>query len=644
MDSLLRRGRPIVRSLHSAVLALWLAAGAVSAVESQLADAVVGPEAPPPRSPNPLANLPFVGRFFGGGEEAASEDGTKVAPHYRLEVVAPEPIDRQVREFTLLGRWRQRPDYEPDQLPLLIRRAPDEVRVLLAAEGWFSPDVRVGAIDGGVRIDVDPGPRTQAGGLGLALAGGVAAPEAAELQDRLRRDWTLPAGSPFRSADWERAKQALLSLLRDAGYLRARIDDSEALVIVDRQVAELRLSIDSGPRLTYGPVQVSGLQRYPSDVVEGLRPFATGSYYDGRDIFEFQTRLNGAGWFSMVNVRPDLAALEQDPSLAAVPIRVDVVEREAKRLSLGGGYDTDRGFSVLAGWEHRNVAGFGIQTFNGIELDLRRQLLFSSWETPRDFEGRNWQFGARAEHRDIRNDVADALSVFASRSRRRGTIETVASIQYQAERQSIVFDPQGEQLFENRALVAGWSWTRRQFDSPLFPSQGYIVSAQLSGASQSLGSSQTFTRAYGFAYAIVPLEFADGSEIGRLVLRGELGAVVASSRSGIPSANLFRTGGDRSVRGYSSQSLGVPLGQATVGGRFLAVGSVEYQHPIGRDLSVAAFYDRGNAADSSEVLETVAGWGVGVRWRTPVGPLNLDIARGEATGEWRLHFSIGVVF
>jgi len=88
----------------------------------------------------------------------------------------------------------------------------------------------------------------------------------------------------------------------------------------------------------------------------------------------------------------------------------------------------------------------------------------------------------------------------------------------------------------------------------------------------------------------------------------------------------------------------VPLGQATVGGRFLAVASVEYQHPITRDLAVAAFYDRGNAADSRRALQTVAGWGAGVRWRTPVGPLNLDVARGEATGEWRLHVAIGVLF
>jgi translocation and assembly module TamA len=74
------------------------------------------------------------------------------------------------------------------------------------------------------------------------------------------------------------------------------------------------------------------------------------------------------------------------------------------------------------------------------------------------------------------------------------------------------------------------------------------------------------------------------------------------------------------------------------------VASVEYQHPIARDVALAAFYDRGNAADTWASLQPVAGWGLGVRWRTPVGPLNFDVARGVAVGQWRLHFSLGVVF
>jgi translocation and assembly module TamA len=595
-----------------------------------------------PRS-NPLSRLPLIGRFFGEPVDDDPSDG-RVSPHYALEVVAPEPVARQIREHTLLGRWRQRPDYDPSQRPLLVRRAEAEVEELMAAEGWFSPQVRVEDRPAGVRIVVEPGPRARVADIELNLSGDVEATEHAPLRERLERAWTLPEGAPFRSEDWERAKRELLGALRDAGFLRARIDESEAIVQRAEAQARLRVDLESGARVRFGTIEVGGLSRYPASVVEGLAPFRQGDPYDANEMARFQTLLNGSGWFTTANVRPDTAALARDASLEAVPIRVDVVEGQTKRWVLGGGYDTERGVSLLANWEHRNVAGLGIQTFNGFELDLERQVAWSTWDTPQDTRGWRWQFGGRVEHRDIQNDLVEAASLFVSRNQRRGDIETALSLQAQAERQSVVFGPGDERLYDNGALVLGYSWTQRKLDSPLFPTQGYILTGQLSGASDAIGSETSFVRAYALGYAIVPIARVGGEAFGRVVLRGEVGHVFAPRREGIPSANLFRTGGARSVRGYASQGLGVPLGEAVVGGRALFVGSVEYQHLLNRDLALAAFYDYGNAADAWRDLKPVAGYGVGVRWRTPVGPLNLDVAYGDAVREWRLHFSIGVVY
>jgi translocation and assembly module TamA len=589
-----------------------------------------------------LSGLPLIGRYFGDGEPTPT--GGRVKPHYVLEVDAPEPVAKLIREYTLLGRWRQRADYDPSQLPLFIRRAPGEVRELLEAEGYFSGDASVRVIEGGVRVEVTAGPRATVNRADVVLHGEVQAPGNEALRERIRRDWLLPEGAFFRSPDWDKAKRQLLDGLRDAGFLRAQIRDSEAIVDLERSAASLRVDVESGRPVLFGDLRIEGLKRYPPTVVEGLRHFERGDPYDARDILLFQTRLNGAGWFTAVNVRPDTQALERDPSLETVPIRVDVVERQAKRWALGAGYDTDHGFSVLAGWEGRNIGGLGIQTFNGVELDQKRQVAYSTWETPQDLDGRRWQFGLRAEHQDIQNDLVDAGSVFVSLNRRRGDIETATSLQFQTERQSVVFAPGSELLYDNRALVLGWSWTQRSFDSPIYPTRGYVLSGQVSGASEALGSLRSFTRAYGFGLVMIPLSARETGEFGRLVLRGELGTVFAGGSDGIPSTNLFRTGGSKSVRGYSSQSLGVDVGQATVGGRYLAVVSAEYQHLITRDFAVATFYDLGNAADSLDALKPVAGWGIGARWRTPVGPLNLDLARGQETRDWRLHFSIGVVF
>ena len=65
--------------------------------------------------------------------------------------------------------------------------------------------------------------------------------------------------------------------------------------------------------------------------------------------------------------------------------------------------------------------------------------------------------------------------MFASHNRRRGDIETAVSLQYQFETQSVVFDPDVRQTYDNRAMVLGYSWTQRRLDSPIFPTKGSVA-------------------------------------------------------------------------------------------------------------------------------------------------------------------------
>jgi len=132
-----------------------------------------------------------------------------------------------------------------------------------------------------------------------------------------------------------------------------------------------------------------------------------------------------------------------------------------------------------------------------------------------------------------------------------------------------------------------------------------------------------------------------------LALRGEIGLTVAASRSGIPQAYLFRSGGGQTVRGHAFQSLGVAEGNAVVGGRTLLVGSLEYTRWLGDTggpWGAAVFVDAGDAADRWRDLRAAVGVGAGVRWQSPVGPLALDLARGSRSGRWFPHFALMVAF
>jgi translocation and assembly module TamA len=111
---------------------------------------------------------------------------------------------------------------------------------------------------------------------------------------------------------------------------------------------------------------------------------------------------------------------------------------------------------------------------------------------------------------------------------------------------------------------------------------------------------------------------------------------------------LFRAGGDDSVRGYGYQTLGPTDASGTaIGGRVLATGSLEVARPISAKLPslwLATFIDAGGAAPTWRDYHASLGYGVGLRWRSPVGPLRVDLAYGADVHRVRLHFTVGITF
>jgi translocation and assembly module TamA len=76
----------------------------------------------------------------------------------------------------------------------------------------------------------------------------------------------------------------------------------------------------------------------------------------------------------------------------------------------------------------------------------------------------------------------------------------------------------------------------------------------------------------------------------------------------------------------------------------LGVGSVEYQFPISRTISLALFKDFGNAADSWNSFKLEHSDGIGVRWASPFAPLAFDLARAERDGSLHWYIGLGLAF
>lgn len=554
---------------------------------------------------------------------------------YSVELDVPDPYRKLLQDNLEIYASRENPRMDADQLRFLVGRTPDQMRALLATEGYYSPVIdsslqhRQGAWI--ARFVITPGEPSRVAAVNLELRGSITEEERAARLALMREGWPLREGMVFRQAQWELAKRNALQVLLIERYPAAKIASSRATVDPQTRKASLQVVLDSGPAFTFGTLETSGLERYPHSIVERLNVIEPGSVYSQAKLLQFQARLQDSHYFTGATVSADI-----DPARPErVPVKVQVVESQSRKLGFGAGVSTDTGARGQVEYKDLNFMDRAWRLSTLLKLESKKQLLSGDIQLPRNPKGYTDSLSALTERTDIEGQKTHKYSLGAKRSRVSGNDETAYSAQFQTERVVVADVPDQS----NQALVGGYAWTRRKVDNLLYPADGYLLNAQVGAAAKALLSDQDFVRTYAKA-----TYYRSVGKNGGLILRGELGVTLAQSRQGIPSDFLFRAGGDKSVRGYDYESLGVKSGDAIVGGRYLGVASAEYVHWIAPAWGAAVFYDAGNAADDLHDFKFVQGYGAGARWKSPVGLLKMDLAYGQETKETHIHFSVGISF
>ena len=554
---------------------------------------------------------------------------------YRVEIEAPRELAGTLRKGLSLQRWQNDPKMSAEQLRRLADEAVSETRQVAATEGYFSPTIEL-RIDESqpewqVNLSVEPGPRTRVAEIDIRFSGPAAQDdEARRLFKRVRDGWRLRRGEPFRQADWDAAKREAARELASWRYAAARVADSRATIDPETRQAKLEVELASGPAFRFGPVRVTGLRRYADSVAENLSPIRPGATYDRDLVLGYQRRLLETGYFASVQ-----ADIDTHPLLAdAAPLRISVIEASTQHVEAGVGYSTDSGPRVELRYSNQDVFDSAWRFRSGLRLDEKIQQLQLDLDTPPLPSARWNSVFTRARQADIQNETTRELAVGATHNLYHGLAPIALVVSGHLEEQRVAGD-----VTDNRhALYFGYRRSFRRTDDLVLPRAGYLGTAEIGGALPELATRE-FLRAVVRASLIIPI-----GRTGELLLRGEAGSVVAKTREGIPSTFLFRTGGDQTVRGYSYESLGVRQGDAIVGGRRLLLGAVEYTHWFGESWGIAGFVDAGNAWDQGLSFDPAVGYGVGGRFRTPIGPIRADLAYGEKTSEFRLHFSVGYTF
>lgn len=559
-------------------------------------------------------------------------------PVLQVELDAPAEVRPLLKRYLKVLQDEIARPADPLDRAALARRTAREATELLATEGYFAPRVTVEeteSADRPWRIVIVPGARALISNVDIRFLGELAEPGDAERQAALRAAWLLAQGRPFRQADWDEAKRRLVEEVSAREYAAAYIADSRAEVDAEQARVRLQVTVDSGPRFVLGRLEVSGLKRLPPDLVKRYSGLKPGDPFDQDRLLALQSQLQNVPQFASVVVD-----IDRDPALAAeVPVRVQVSEAQSRHFAIGAGYSTNSGARGELSWRDLNLAERAWELASGLRLEQLRQSMYADVILPPAASGHRNSVGAALERSDIEGLALTTQAVGVARTHERadGTaqVATRVALRLQQERRA----PEAAQATRRTALTLNGSWIRRAVDDVLDPRRGYVLQLEVGGGSRAALSDQNFLRLFGRYVRYQPLGVHD-----ILVLRAEAGATLAPSRDGVPQDFLFRSGGTQSVRGYAWQSLGVREGDAVVGGRYLAVAGAEHVHWFDDRWGAAAFADWGDVAEAPGGLKIKAGYGFGARWRSPAGPLALDLAYGEAERRVRLHFGIAIAF
>ena len=309
--------------------------------------------------------------------------------------------------------------------------------------------------------------------------------------------------------------------------------------------------------------------------------------------------------------------------------------------TFGLGVSANTGPRASVEHAYRRVFGGPYVARNKVQVGRLEQLWEGEVSTNPNEKLYRSLLGGKVDRQESTSDIV--LSQQVRLGRAQDTQRTERLYFVQAERGSRVVKDTGNKV-DAVALSVNAQGVWRQLDSVVLPTEGFSLSAQggLGRAHGTDAETGPFARLYGRFTGYLPIGYSWYGQ-----LRVELGQVVKKQTVAVPDSQLFRAGGDESVRGYAYRSLG-PIVDGTVsGGTNLFTSSVELARPLSARLpSVwgAVFVDAGRAANDWQDLKPAIGYGFGVRWRSPVGPLRVDWAWGNETHKGRLHFSVGVAF
>ncbi|UJJ57470.1 autotransporter assembly complex protein TamA [Rhodanobacter denitrificans] len=554
-----------------------------------------------------------------------------------------DPLKAAVIAGVELSQYAGR-DVSDAQAKRLYERAPGQVKSALQPYGYYDASVTgelqpIGR-DWRVTLHVQPGEPVKVTAVDVQLD-----PEAAALAPirQAKRALERLKDKPLNHGTYDAARDALGAQLTASGFLDARLLTHRVEVTRANHSAAIKLAWQAGPRYRYGRVHFDGSQ-FEDGFLDRHVPFKSGDYFSQSQLLELQQALNGADYFAVVNVLPDVDAAKG----GVVDVTVQLAP--AKRTIYTGGpfIGTDTGFGVRGGMERRWVNRRGHKWKNELVVAQKLKTLSTLYSIPLPGDNqRSYNVGANFRDANTATSQSRTLELVGNETRqwhgwtRTLGVHALSGTFTVGKRGSEPDNAPGIEHGRSTLVFGEAALTRKQADNPDFVRRGWLLSVAARSTAGNLLSDASFSQVTADAKWIRALGTRSRN---RLILRGSAGMTWTNDFAALPPQLRFFAGGDRSVRGYGYQSIG-PRNSTdrVIGGRHLLVASTELEHYFTRNWGMAAFVDAGNAFSGTDYRPKL-GAGLGLRWRSPVGMIRVDLGtpiHDDRAHGIQLHLVIG---
>lgn len=557
------------------------------------------------KSTNYSKRLFFYAFFWLALSALYSTAYAKIIVHYQFTGLSGSPL-RNVQDRLKLVEEELPTPLTQANILTLYQEAPENIVRALQPYGYFKPQIKSRKIqrqnEFWLIFNIDPGPPLLIHQVNIRITGkGAHDPEI----QSLAHDFPLKSGQILKTKKYNLAKQALYNVAQKQGYLKAQLTHHVIHVNLARYIADIDLSFDTGERFYFGnteftptPFAEAFLQRYV--------PFEYGQPYSRDALLKLQNDLGHTIYFESVNVQPQYESQDEQH----IPVIVELKPRKTQLYTIGAGFGTDTGPRASLGYEWRRVTSNGDYFQSVIQASAIQKSFQSRYVIP----GKNPTtdhytiIGGLATNLPGEGEYRTLTTGFNYVNQVKGFVQTLG-LTYQNERFRIY---PNDPFTTTNYIVPSISWEKVQADDRVNTTNGYRTLFNIQ-AGESTDFNNYFLQGEFQGKFIKSL-----GKRQRIILRTDIGGTAVKNIATFPLSLRYFAGGATSIRGFSFQSIGP--------GRYLMVGSAEYQFRVYKKWYAAAFYDAGDAFNHT--LKGInQSSGLGILYRSPLGPLEFTISR-----------------